>query len=181
MTMNFAEALRLNRDEVRRQLFYCLSSETWVGAVLQHWPAQSLEKLRQHCDEATKDMQERDWLEAFGHHPRIGGDIDALRAKFDQNKTGTSSSSRPLDWSKQEQSGVMGASDTVLRELADLNQKYFEKFGFVFLICATGKGASEMLEALRMRISNSRETELKNAVEEQRKIMQLRLAKWIQN
>lgn len=170
--------MQLSREEVRRQLYYCLSSEAWVEALLQRWPVQTMDELQRLCDEETKSLHEKDWLEAFSHHPRIGGDIEALRAKFDQKKAETNS--RPLDWSQQEQSGVVGASDQVLRELAELNQKYFEKFGFVFLICATGKGASEMLEALRLRILNSREKELENAAEEQRKIMQLRLAKWIQ-
>ncbi len=181
MTMTFAEVLQLSREEVRRQLFYCLSSEAWVGAVMQNWPVQSVGELQKLCVDETTVMQEGDWLEAFSHHPRIGGDLEALRAKFSPSQSSHSNASRPLEWSQQEQSGVSGASEATLRELSELNQKYFEKFGFVFLICATGKGASEMLEALRMRISNSRETELKNAVEEQRKIMQLRLAKWIQN
>jgi 2-oxo-4-hydroxy-4-carboxy-5-ureidoimidazoline decarboxylase len=101
-----------------------------------------------------------DWLEAFSHHPRIG------------QKTSEA-------WANEEQSGTRAASSGVLGELAKGNEEYTNKFGYVFLVCATGKTADEMLALLRARLGNSMDDELKIAAEEQGKITQLRLEKLI--
>lgn len=104
-------------------------------------------------------LSEDDWLEAFAGHPRIGD--------------------RKPGWSAQEQSGTQTASSETMRALADENRAYEEKFGFVFLICATGKSAAEILNTLRARIGNDRQTEIRNAADEQRKITELRLEKLV--
>lgn len=105
-----------------------------------------------------------DWREAFAHHPRIG-DRDALRSRF--------AATRAL--SEREQSGVAGASDAVLDALADGNHAYEARFGHIFIVCATGKTAEEMLEILTSRLATDPESELKIAAEEQAKITALRL------
>ena len=109
-------------------------------------------------------LSERDWLEAFSHHPKIG-DRASLAARFPATH----------DLSAREQSGVASASARVIDELADANQTYLERFGFIFIVCATGKSAAEMLALLRARLPNDRATELRNAAEEQAKITALRL------
>lgn len=100
-----------------------------------------------------------DWLEAFSHHPRIG-------QKTALNK-----------WTSQEQAGVGAAQEATLKNLIKFNEEYEAKFDHVFLICATGKPAAEMLKALQERIQNSPEQELKNACVEQSKITKIRLQK----
>ena len=109
-------------------------------------------------------LTEVDWLEAFSQHPRIG-DRAALEARF----PGTH------DLSSKEQAGVGAANADVLTALAEGNQAYADKFGFTFIVCATGKSAEEMLQLLRDRLTNDRATELRIAAEEQARITLLRL------
>jgi len=110
-------------------------------------------------------LSEADWLEAFSHHPRIG-DRAALESKFPQTH----------DLSAKEQSGIGIAGADVLTALAQANTDYFNRFGFIFIVCATGKSAEEMLALLLSRLQNDRPTELRIAVEEQAKITALRLS-----
>ncbi|HEY0084088.1 MAG TPA: 2-oxo-4-hydroxy-4-carboxy-5-ureidoimidazoline decarboxylase, partial [Pyrinomonadaceae bacterium] len=111
---------------------------------------------------------ERDWLEAFAAHPRIGGrGTAAERAQPPQAAC----------WSEQEQSGARDAAQATLDELAAANRAYEEKFGHIYIVCATGKTADEMLALLRARLSNDADTELRNAAAEQQKITMLRLEK----
>ena len=109
-------------------------------------------------------LSEADWLEAFSHHPRIG-DRAALEARFPQTH----------DMSSKEQSGIGIAGADVLQALAQANNDYFERFGFIFIVCATGKSAGEMLALLLSRLPNDRATELRIAAEEQSKITELRI------
>lgn len=145
-------------EEVRRVLETCCGSQRWSAAVAARRPFESVEHLQKIADEEWRKLEHRDWIEAFSHHPRIG----------DRKATGTA---------KSEQSGAAGAPAPMLRELERLNRLYEEKFGFVFLIFASGKSAEEMLEALETRIWNRRDVELRNAVDEQAKITRLRLEK----
>lgn len=104
------------------------------------------------------------WLEAFSHHPRIG-DRASLAARFPATH----------QLSAREQAAVGDATEDVLTALADANQAYVDRFGFIFIVCATGKTTNEMLELLRERLPNDRDTELRIAAEEQAKITELRL------
>ncbi len=108
-----------------------------------------------------------DWLQAFASHPRIG-DRDALRAKF--AATGA--------WTAHEQSGVDGAPEDLLGELAEENCRYEARFGYIFIVCATGKTAGEMLALLKERLTNDAGLELKIAAGEQAKITRIRLEKF---
>ena len=110
------------------------------------------------ADRAFWSMQEPDWLEAFSAHPRIGERAAEKQAQ-------------------DEQSGVQDAQRA---ELASLNRQYFEKHGFVFLICATGRSGAEMLEELKRRLGATREQEIRTAAEEQSKILRLRVARWLE-
>ena len=109
-------------------------------------------------------LGEDDWREAFGHHPKIGDRV-SLESRFP----------RTHDLSATEQAGVASARADTLDALAEANATYLERFGFIFIVCATGKTAEEMLQLLRDRLSNDRATELRIAAEEQAKITALRL------
>lgn len=105
-----------------------------------------------------------DWREAFGHHPKIG-DRDAQRTRFAMTR----------DLSEKEQAGIKGASDVVLHALADGNRAYEDKFGYIFIVCATGKNAEDMLALLQERLGNNPETEIHIAAEEHANITVIRL------
>lgn len=105
-----------------------------------------------------------DWREAFRHHPAIG-DRESLRARFPHT----------AHLSAAEQRGVRDASDETLDALAEGNRTYEQKFGYIFIVCATGKSAAAMLASLRQRLNNDPSTELRIAAEEQAKITELRL------
>ena len=111
-------------------------------------------------------LQRADWLEALGHHPKIG-DRDSLRQRF----------VRTAHLSEREQAGVDGASEDVLEALAAGNLEYEGRFGYIFIVCASGKPADEMLELLRRRLTNPPDVEILVAAEEQAKITELRLKK----
>ena len=113
-------------------------------------------------------MQEADWLEAFACHPRIG-----------ERKVSAHAGAQSAAWSRAEQAQTASANDEVLAEIAEGNQKYEELFGFTYIVCATGKSAKEMLTILKRRLGSSREIELREAAEQQRQIMQIRLGKWL--
>jgi len=155
-------------DEVQHSLRQCCTSETWVNRMAEGRPYASAEALLLAADRNWLDMTETDYLQAFEGHPKIG-DITSLKAKYANTK----------ELASGEQSAVDEASDEVLERLAQGNDAYEEKFGFIFLVCATGKSAAEMVALLEMRLPNDRATELMNAAEEQRKIFHIRLGKML--
>lgn len=146
----------------------CCGSQAWSMAMVAHRPFADAAALFDAADRLWAGLSPKDWLEAFTHHPRIG-DIDSLKAKYANTK----------QWAQGEQSGASHASDEVLQALAEGNQQYEAKFGYLFIVCATGKTAAEMLEILRARLPHDRDLELGLAAEEQRKITRIRLEKLI--
>ena len=112
-------------------------------------------------------LDDADWKEAFTHHPEIGADPEALRKKF----------AATADWSAGEQAGVAGADEAVIAELAEQNKAYKDRFGYIFIVCASGLTAAEMLEKLRVRLPHVAENEIRIAAGEQAKITALRLEK----
>lgn len=145
----------------------CCGSTRWAREMAARRPFDSAQDLLSTADDVWETMGRDDILEAFSHHPQIGADIDELRKKFADTAA----------WSASEQSSVGGASDEVLERLRDLNQDYLDRFGYIFIVCATGKSAPEMLELLEQRIDNHPEDELDIAAAEQAKITKLRLEK----
>jgi 2-oxo-4-hydroxy-4-carboxy-5-ureidoimidazoline decarboxylase len=127
-------------------------------------PFRSDAELLETAERIWWGLPEREWLEAFAAHPRIG-DLETLRAKF----------ATTADWASREQAGVEGADDDVLIGLSNGNRQYEERFGFFFIVCATGKSAREMLELLHGRLANDRDTELRVAAGEQMLITRIRL------
>ena len=154
--MTLGELNSLPVGAARRALETCCGSQRWAAAVASRRPFKSVEQLQTIAEEEWRALGYHDWIEAFSHHPRIG----------DRTATGTAAT---------EQSGTASAPAPMLRELERLNRLYEEKFGFVFLIFASGKSAEEMLDALAHRILNRRDVEMQNAVSEQAKITRLRI------
>lgn len=151
-------------DAARAQLRACCGSSRWVERMLRRRPFGRLETLLSAAREEWFALGPEDWKEAFAAHPRIG-DREALRHRFPE--TG--------DLAAREQAGVDGAPVDVLSALADGNQAYEERFGYIFIVCASGLTADQMLEMLRQRLGNDPAVELRVAAEEQAKITALRL------
>ena len=161
---------RLSDDEAGAALRRCCGSARWVQAMMAQRPFEDLPALLRLAEREYWRLSEEDWLEAFAAHPRIGGTTGGRTDRGSDNAPG---------WSSQEQRGVSQADAALLEELARANQAYVDRFDFVFLICATGRGAAEMLAELRRRISRPRDEELRTAAEEQLKITRLRLGKLV--
>jgi OHCU decarboxylase len=138
-------------------------------------PITSVYALSEAADSAWGAMLESDWLQAFACHPRIG---DRKPAPIPSQEV-AAHSTQSEEWSRQEQSLARAANERVLAKLAEDNQLYEQRFGFTYIVCATGKSAAEMLAILKQRLSNDREVELREAAEQQRQIMQIRLGKWL--
>ena len=157
----------MTESEAEKAFFPCCSSNRWAREFAKSRPHKTVQDLYLAADKVWFSLATADWLEAFSHHPQIGANITTLREKFAATE----------GWAQQEQSGVSLASEVVLKALQQANINYEKKFGHVFLICATGKSAEEMLSALLGQAENDRQSELKNAAVEQSKITKLRLQK----
>ncbi len=151
-------------EAARELLLRACGSTRWVDRMLQRRPFGNDARLLFAARNEWFGLTEADWLEAFAHHPKIG-DRASLDARFPATH----------DLSSKEQARVGGANAEVLATLADANEAYFNRFGFIFIVCATGKSAEEMLALLRARLSNERSAELRIAAEEQARITALRL------
>jgi OHCU decarboxylase len=148
-------------------LLACCSAKRWAQSMVALRPFQSVETLSLTADEVWSTMEEADWMEAFSSHPRIG------------ERKAASQPGRSTTWSEQEQSGASGAANKVLAQLAEGNATYEQRFGFTYIVCATGKSAEEMLGILERRLANDRAAELREAAEQQRQINQIRMRKWL--
>jgi OHCU decarboxylase len=149
-------------------LLKCCGSTKWAQRLVAERPFTSLPQLVEKAEQIWWSLEPRDWLEAFHSHPKIG-EKKAAAATSDQSKR----------WSEAEQTGVSSAGLETLEALSDLNREYEERFGYIFIVCATGKSSEEMLAILRERLGNNPDEELRNAAAEQAKITQLRLKKLI--
>jgi 2-oxo-4-hydroxy-4-carboxy-5-ureidoimidazoline decarboxylase len=162
--MNLQVINAWTEDDARASFKKCCGSTRWSEEMARLRPFDAGAALLEAAEKTWWGLSEPDWLEAFASHPRIG-DMDALRARF----------AATAAWTSHEQAGALGASADLLRELADLNRRYEERFGYIFIVCATGKTAEEMLELLRHRLSNDAESEIRLAAGEQIKITRIRL------
>jgi 2-oxo-4-hydroxy-4-carboxy-5-ureidoimidazoline decarboxylase len=164
--MTIAEFDHLDVEEQKKLLLSCCGSTAWVNKMIPALPAEDLVDLLEIAEEQWYACQEADWREAFSQHPKIG-DIDTLKEKF----------AATAQWAEGEQSAVKQASEQTLEQLGEGNQVYEQRFGYIFIICATGKSADEMLQLLNQRLYNNPEVEIQIAMEEQLKITRLRLEK----
>ena len=144
----------------------CCGSHAWVQEMLAHRPFGTFVRILDEAEEVWWSLGPDDWREAFDHHPRIGEQAAAAP----QGATAKT-------WSADEQRGASTAGEGTRQALAEANREYERRFGHIYLVCATGKSAEEMLALLRQRLSNDPATEMRVAAAEQAKITRLRLEK----
>ncbi len=156
----------MEKRVLKENLYNCCGSVNWVNEFALHFPFENNEKMFAKAEEVWFKLNRKDWLEAFKQHPKIG-DLASLEKKFGNTK----------EFTTNEQSSVNSAATETLTELKKYNEWYEKDFGFIFIVCATGKTADEMLGLIKERIKNNYETELKIAMGEQNKITKLRLEK----
>ena len=166
MERGIARLNDLTHDEAEAELLQCCGSTAWACGMSARRPFADLDDAVRAAEEAWQNLDDEDWLEAFSRHPKIG-----------EGEAATGQTTTERDWSRREQSGVGAADEAARRELAQLNRAYAEKFGYIFIVCATGRSSGEVLAALRARLQNDPATEIANAAEEQRRITKLRLEK----
>ena len=145
----------------------CCGARRWASAMVALRPISSVLELSEAADRVWSTMQAPDWMEAFACHPRIG------------ERKAAHAAAKSVAWSRQEQSSAASSADRTRAALAAGNALYEERFGFTYIVCATGKSAEEMLAILKRRLNRDRATELKEAAEQQRQITQIRLGKWL--
>jgi len=158
----------LPQPDAIEEFMKCCGSQRWAQRMVINRPYLSLDDLCVKAGDLWWDLDQDDWLEAFKSHPKIG-----------ERKAASEVSQEALEWSGREQAGINNAHSQTLIDLARLNQEYEAKFGFIYILCASGKSAEEMLETLSSRITNEAENELMIAAREQAKITELRLRKMI--
>ena len=168
--MTLHELNTLSKQQLIQELTKCCGSSAWVNKMLPFFPADDLVELLEDAEELWFKCSEEDWKEAFAQHPKIG-DVESLQKKF----------ASTAQWASGEQSGVNNASQQTLEALAEDNKKYEDKFGYIFIVCATGKSAEEMLGILNERLLNDPKDEIEIAADEQNTITKLRLEKLLED
>jgi OHCU decarboxylase len=162
--MTLAEFNALPASDAESLLMDCCGSTRWAATLASRRPYESAGALHKAADSVWWKLTREDWLEAFSHHPQIGN----------KPESGSESAQR---WAEGEQSGAHAASDDLKTRLARANRAYFEKFGHIYIVCATGKSAEGMLAILNQRLQNDLAIELSVAAEQQRLITRIRLDK----
>jgi OHCU decarboxylase len=153
--------------EAAHAMLACCGAQRWADEMVAIRPIPNISALSEAADRIWATMDEPDWMEAFACHPRIG------------ERKVSSASEKSTAWSQEEQAGTTAAAQTTIRQLAEGNALYEQRFGFTYIVCATGKTANEMLALLQRRLANTRMAELREAAEQQRQILQIRLGKWL--
>jgi len=157
---------RFSSAQAEVEFLKCCGSRNWARSLTDARPFTDVDALFQKAESVWWSLSDEDWLEAFRAHPKIG-----------EQKAAAAQSEQARSWSAQEQSGVQNTVTETKAALAAGNQEYEERFGFIFIVCATGKTSAEMLAILSARLQNDPGPELRTAAEEQRKITRLRLEK----
>ena len=161
-----------NRQSVEQAIgaiLPCCGSQAWARGMAARRPLLDEAALLAASDETWHNLAQSDWMEAFQSHPRIG-----------ESNTRQFAPSQSAAWSAHEQERIADAEAGVKIALEEGNREYERRFDHIFIVCATGKSATEILEILRRRLQNDAETELREAAEQQRQIAQIRLRKWLQ-
>ncbi len=159
--MNLQDFNKLDKEAASQMLFSCCGSSRWAKLLMDQFPFHNEPFLVSLAEKVWYEQcGETDWRESFAHHPKIG-DVKSLAEKF----------------AGKEQAAVGSASKEIIEALAKANSEYESKFGFIFIVCATGKSAAEMLRLLKDRIKNTVEEELHIAMGEQHKITVIRFKK----
>jgi len=156
-------------DDAENEILPCCGSRAWARGMAARRPFQDEASVLAASDETWRNLSEPDWMEAFASHPRIG-----------ESRAPESATARSAAWSSQEQRDADAADDNVRTAMQEANRDYERRFGRIFIVCASGKSGSEILQILRHRLQNDDRTEMREAAEQQRQISQIRLGKWLQ-
>jgi 2-oxo-4-hydroxy-4-carboxy-5-ureidoimidazoline decarboxylase len=159
---------RLSPEEAEMEILPCCGSTAWARELVNRRPLENEHCVSAASDEIWRGLRPSDWLEAFSKHPRIG-----------EREIPAAAPGQSAAWSAQEQQTVGTAVESMREALAKANREYERRFGRIFIVCAAGKLAPEMLDILLRRLHNDEAAELQEAAEEQRKITHLRLKKWL--
>ena len=155
-------------EDAVKEVLPCCGSNAWADEMAARRPFPDVTTLLATSDQTWSNLTAEDWMEAFRSHPRIG-----------ESRAAASATAQSASWSAQEQKNVAAAGDAVKVALAEANREYERRFRHIFIVCATGKSAPEILEILRRRLQNDDATELQEAAEQQRQITRIRLTKWL--
>jgi OHCU decarboxylase len=166
VTITVHELNELPAARAAELLTACCGAPRWVSTMVARRPYASLDEVLAAADDVWWSLDQHDWREAFARHPRIG-----------EPESASPHGERERSWAAGEQATVATAQDAVRDALVEANIKYERRFGYIYIVCATGKTADEMLALARGRLHNSAKVELRVAAEEQRKITRLRLEK----
>lgn len=158
----------LSLEEAARAILPCCGSKAWARGMAARRPILDEGVLLAASDAVWNSLRERDWMEAFQSHPRIGA-----------SHVPPAASRQSAAWSRTEQQQVASAEPEVKLALAEGNRAYERRFHRIFILCASGKSANEILEILERRLQNDEKTELHEAAEQQQQIAQIRLKKWL--
>ncbi|WP_432468075.1 2-oxo-4-hydroxy-4-carboxy-5-ureidoimidazoline decarboxylase [Agarivorans sp. Z349TD_8] len=165
---SIAERLSLlnqqNSHQFKNEMANVCTSRRWQNLLEQARPFRSKAHFIDSAQQAFAQLAESDWLEAFAGHPMIG-DLASLQQKYSHGK----------HLSQAEQAQVGDAQRQTLQALLQLNQQYLARYGFIFIVCASGKSAETMLALLQQRFGRSREQELLTAAEQQQQISHIRM------
>lgn len=164
--MDVVEFNQLSEEDAANALRRCCASQIWVRQMLSLRPFADFDAVKDGAQKTWWQRERQDWLEAFAAHPKIGT-INSLKRKYGGVQA----------WAEVEQGGVSEEDGVTLKALAACNAEYEKKFGFIFIVCATGKSAGEMLAILKERLGHTAAEEIMIAAREQLKITLLRLEK----
>jgi 2-oxo-4-hydroxy-4-carboxy-5-ureidoimidazoline decarboxylase len=153
-----------------REALPCCGSQAWAAALASRRPIADEVSLINASTSIWLALPEEAWQEAFNSHPRIG-----------ERHAQTHATEESLRWSEQEQRTAVTEDELGSLALEAANHRYEQKFGRIFIVCATGKTSAEILAILEARMKNDAATELHEAVEQQRQITQFRLHRWLES
>jgi 2-oxo-4-hydroxy-4-carboxy-5-ureidoimidazoline decarboxylase len=160
----------LDSDAAAREALPCCGSQAWATALASRRPIADEDVLIETSTSIWHTLPREAWQEAFDSHPRIG-----------QSHAQTHTTEQSLRWSAQEQRTALSQDDAARLALEEANRRYEQKFGRIFIVCATGKTSAEILAILESRMKNDAATELREAAEQQRQITELRLRRWLES
>jgi len=166
MSEKLEQLNRAAKEKAKSDFLNCCGSQNWARMMTEARPFADVAALLNRAEQIWQTLDTKDWLEAFAAHPKIGARKAVLRQ-----------SAQSAEWSNAEQSDTQTAADSLRTELETANRLYEQKFGFIFIVCATGKSAEEMLDLCRRRVRNDADSEIRIAADEQRKITEIRLKK----
>jgi len=166
LNVELASLNSLSPSQAEAEFLKCCGSKNWARQLTAARPFASFDELIAKADRIWWSLDSQDWLEAFHSHPKIG-----------EKKAAAPTAVESQRWSEDEQAAIRDSAEQTLDALAKLNQTYEENFGYIFIVCASGKSSEEMLAILRARLDNTPDAELRVAAAEQAKITQLRLGK----